>query len=736
MNLIPQPVDFAPAAGEFAVSPKTAIEMEGVAQYLADILTSAAGGRVHVRPSPAAQPGRGEILLTTDAADKALGAEGYELTVTPEAVTVRAPAAAGVFYGVQSLLQLLPPAVFAGRAVAAGTLHIPCGRIVDRPRFPWRGVMLDVSRHFYGVDFIKRCIDLCAVHKMNVFHWHLTDDGGWRMEVKALPRLTEVGAWRAAKGPGWHWPIRFPEPGEGESVYGGFYTQDQIRDVVDYARTRFVRVVPEIELPGHSLAPLDAYPALRCRGDAAKGSNVFCAGNEGTFEFLEKVLAETLSLFPGVPIHIGGDEVNKAYWKQCDLCQARMRAEGLKDLNELQSYFIRRIERFVNAHGRSIIGWDEILEGGLAPNAAVMSWRGVEGGLAAAGAGHDVVMSPVSHCYLDYCQADDPATEPLSIGNFLPLETAYAFEPIPAGLAPDKLRHVLGTQGNVWTEFIETPEYADYMTFPRLTALAEVAWSPTARRDWTDFRRRLKTHLQRLDALGVHYRKPPLPKPGACKAVYFADSARVVLEPATAKDLTLRYTLDGSDPSPSSPAYTGPIAVKASGEVRAAHFEADGSRSPVTTVKALRGAGAAGAFEQGLIAHYVEGSWPKVPDQAQVLKAPPVKVGGFDLGIRRRDIDFAIWFVGYIRIPAAGEYTFTTGSDDGSLLRIGPVTIVNNDFMQGYRERKGRAWLDAGVYPLSVGYFQGGGEFDLRVFVEGAGSPKRPIPPEMLCRNA
>jgi len=515
VNMIPRPVEFTGMPGTFGIGRKTIIgvspavpEVTGVAQYLAEALAGSAGARLDVRKPRTAQPARGEIRLTTESAGEELGPEGYEWIVTPDSVTVRAPAAAGVFYGVQSLLQLLPPAVFGGRPAPDGVLKIPCGRIMDRPRFPWRGMMLDVSRHFFPAAFIKRCIDLLAMHKMNVFHWHLTDDGGWRMEVKGHPRLTEVGGWRAGDGAGWVWPIRFPGANAGEPVYGGFYTQEQIREIVDYAGARFVRIVPEIEMPGHSLATMDACPELRCRGKDAERQNVFCAGSERTFEFLEEVLAEVMALFPDVPIHIGGDEVYKGHWAQCELCQARMRAEGLKDLNELQSYFIRRIERFVNAHGRCIIGWDEILEGGLAPNAAVMSWRGVDGGIAAANAGHDVVMSPTSHCYFDYCQAKDPASEPRSIGNYLPLETVYAFEPIPEALPADKHRHVLGTQGNVWTEFIETPEYAEYMTFPRLSALAEVAWSPAGARDWNDFCRRMKTHTLRLERLHVNYRKP------------------------------------------------------------------------------------------------------------------------------------------------------------------------------------------------------------------------------------
>jgi hexosaminidase len=401
------------------------------------------------------------ITLTLDDANATLGDEGYELHVTPERITVRAQKPAGLFYGSHTLQQLLasPP--------------IPALRMVDRPRFTWRGLMLDEARHFFGKEFVKRVLDLLAQHKLNVFHWHLCDDQGWRLEIKKRPRLTEVGAWRGGDG----------------QRYGGYYSLAEIREIVTYARSRFVTVVPEIEMPGHATAALASYPELSCTGgpfDVATGwgifEDVFCAGNDATFAFLEDVLAEVLELFPSRFVHIGGDECPKTRWRACPKCQKRIRDEQLADEQELQSYFIRRVERFLNAHGRKLIGWDEILEGGLAPNAAVMSWRGMDGAVAAARAGHDVVASPTSHCYLDYSYEK------------IDLERAYSFDPIPADLTEEQCKHVLGVQGNMWTELTPTVADVERQIWPRLCALAEVAWSPHGTRDFADFSARLAAH--------------------------------------------------------------------------------------------------------------------------------------------------------------------------------------------------------------------------------------------------
>ena len=434
-------------------------------------------------------PGRSTAEVTiTSQADSALGNEGYELHITPSAVTLAANAPTGVFYGQQTLRQL---------RAADGSL--PCCRIWDKPRFGWRGLMLDVARHFFTKAEIKHFLDVMAVHKLNVFHWHLDDTQAWRIEIKKYPRLTEIGAWRDKI----EWGL---DPGSSRAwnaagQYGGFYTQDDVREIVAYAADRHIMVVPEIEMPGHSRGALMAHPEFSCNGTPYAG--VFCAGNDAAFEFLQNILTEVLALFPSQFIHVGGDEVSKDFWKKCPRCQTRLRAEGLKDEDELQSYFIRRIEKFINVNGRRLIGWDEILEGGLAPNATVMSWRGVAGGVAAAQAGHDVVMTPASHCYFDLYQAK--IGQPKALGGFVPLETVYEFEPIATEIPADKAHHVLGGGGNIWTEFMPNYGHVQFMTYPRACALAETLWSPKENRNFEDFKIRLKSHTKLLDTLGVNY---------------------------------------------------------------------------------------------------------------------------------------------------------------------------------------------------------------------------------------
>ncbi|MBK8491871.1 MAG: family 20 glycosylhydrolase [Saprospirales bacterium] len=419
--------------------------------------------------------------------------EGYRLQIRPEKVVVYYREPAGAFYAKQTLQQLKN---------TDGSL--PCLDIEDAPRFPYRGMHLDVARHFFPVEFIKEYIDLLAMHKMNYFHWHLTEDQGWRIEIKKYPRLQEVSAWRKETLVG-HYSDQ-PHQFDGQ-LYGGYYTQEEIREVVQYARERFVTIIPEIEMPGHAQALLAAYPELSCHGQPVEVAtewgvfeNVLCPTEE-TFTFMENVLLEVMDLFPGPYIHIGGDECPKIQWKESAFCQELMKKEGLKDENELQSYFIRRIDRFLTEHGRKLVGWDEILEGGLSPNATVLSWRGMQGGIDAAQGGHDVIMAPTSHCYFDYYQSKHP-NEPLAIGGYLPLEKVYAFEPVPETLSQEEAMHILGAQGNVWTEYIPTTEQVEYMAFPRALALAEVLWSPLSKRDFLSFQNRLAQYLPKLD---IHY---------------------------------------------------------------------------------------------------------------------------------------------------------------------------------------------------------------------------------------
>ena len=512
-SIIPRPVSMTAQTGRFTLGPRTVIwtdpASESVGHQLATYLEPATGFVFRVQvggPVPGAA-----IALRRDASLERLGPEGYSLTVLPGGVDARAPELAGLFYAVQTLRQLLPPDIMRAAPVANTDWSMPAVTIEDRPRFAWRGGHLDSARHFMPKEFVKKYIDLLALHKLNTFHWHLTDDQGWRLEIKQYPRLTAVGSCRKETLVG-----RQPQDQAQWKFDGtphcGFYTQDDAREIVAYAKARFITVVPEIEMPGHAVAAIAAYPDLGVTGqsmDVATRWGVFSDifnAEPATIAFLQNVLTEVLHVFPGRYIHVGGDEADKSKWKTSERIQARIKEHASGDEHGLQSWFIRQMDSFLASKGRRLIGWDEILEGGLAENAVVMSWRGIDGGIAAARAGHDVVMTPTSHTYFDYYQSKDQAREPLAIGGFLPLETVYGYEPVPAQLEPQFAVHVLGAQGQVWTEYMPTSKQVEYMAFPRLTALAEVVWSPKAARNYSDFLARLGTHLLRLRALDVNSR--------------------------------------------------------------------------------------------------------------------------------------------------------------------------------------------------------------------------------------
>ena len=513
--IIPQPQKIELRAGVFKLAPDTKIFANPgsteTANQLAAQLRRSTGYPLKVSTKFFSGTAvKGGILLTTRSASTNLDAEGYELTVAPDAIVIRAPTQAGLFYGMQTLLQLLPPDIFSTQLVANTSWQIPCVQIEDRPRFKWRGLMLDVSRHFFTRPEVEQLLDAMALFKLNTFHWHLVDDQGWRIEIKKYPKLTQIGAWRP--GVGFDLDPKSTTAYDPDGRYGGFYTQDDIREVVAYAAARHITIVPEIEMPGHSSAALAAYPQFSCTGGPfnpeLKGGvfhGIYCTGNDETYVFLQGVLAEVFQLFPGKYIHIGGDEVPTDEWRHCPKDQAVIQREGLKNESELEGYFIRRMEKFINARGRTLIGWSEIRQGGLAQNAVVMDWIG--GAVEAASAGHGVVMTPMAYCYLDHYQSKDHSTEPRAIGGFLPLDQGYSFEPIPANLAPQYQRHILGAQGNLWTEYVPSLSHAEYMVFPRECALAEVTWSTRQSRDWNDFTRRLQVQYERFDQLGINCRR-------------------------------------------------------------------------------------------------------------------------------------------------------------------------------------------------------------------------------------
>ncbi|MFC5683130.1 beta-N-acetylhexosaminidase [Flavobacterium sp. MAHUQ-51] len=526
-QIIPKPESLEIAKGKFLITAKTKIsatsDLKNEGQYLSSLLSHVA--KIDV---PFDIESNGDIELRIDNTIKE--EEGYWLSVTNNKVRISGKTAKGVFYGIQTLRQLLPVSFESG----INPLTIPAVTIKDNPRFPYRGMHLDVTRHMFPVDFVKKYIDLIAMHKMNTLHWHLTDDQGWRIEIKKYPKLTQVGSKRYGTIEG----RLHQETGNDETEYGGYYTQEEVKEIVKYAAQRHIIVIPEIELPGHASAAIASYPFLSCfpneptvvtnnmgskagKKFQAKGNpkivqetwgvfdDVFCAGNEKTFGFLEDVLAEIIPLFPSEYIHIGGDECPKSNWKRCPACQKRMKDNNLLDEHELQSYFIQRMEKYLNAKGKKIIGWDEILEGGLAPNAAVMSWRGEKGGIEAAKQHHNVIMTPGTHCYFDKYQVDkeEQANEPLTIGGYISVEKVYGYDPIPNDLSNEEKKYVLGAQGNVWTEYLGTTDLVEYMILPRMSALSEVVWTQKENKDWKDFKFRLNKMKDLYEAMKLNYAK-------------------------------------------------------------------------------------------------------------------------------------------------------------------------------------------------------------------------------------
>ncbi|MGX7667440.1 glycoside hydrolase family 20 protein [Flavobacterium pedocola] len=573
LPLIPQPKEIKQNQGTFSLNPGTIIlvsnsESANEIKLFNDFLKTSYGFELKLTDNSKSLSNVIQIQVEHSGDEKS---GYYELNITSDHIEVFAKSNLGLFYAFQTLQQLFP-------TEKKNELKLPCVTIKDEPKYAWRGMHLDVCRHFFPKEFIKKYIDYLAMYKMNTFHWHLTDDQGWRIEIKKYPKLTEVGAWRKGSMVGHYNDQKFDN-----IRYGGYYTQDDVKEIVAYAKQRHITVVPEIEMPGHAMAALASYPELSCTGGPFEVAqqwgvldDVFCP-KESTFEFLENVLTEVMTLFPSEIIHIGGDESPKIRWKTCSHCQALIKKEGLKDEHELQSYFIKRIEKFVNSKGRKIIGWDEILEGGLAPNAAVMSWRGTEGGIAAAKQKHYVVMSPGSHCYFDHYQGE-PKNEPLAFGGYTTVEKVYSFQPTPKELFVEEAKYILGAQGNLWTEYINTQEHVEYMIMPRMAALAEVTWGTSQPEKYNDFQNRLMQHFSVYDKKGIHY----------SRAIFEVTSKAApgvngngVLFSLKSGNPGIRYTTDGTAPTASSQPYKQPILISKNQTVKAAYFENGKQKSAV-----------------------------------------------------------------------------------------------------------------------------------------------------------
>lgn len=568
VSIIPQPVSLQIDNGSFIIDHTTTIsfkksdkDLKATADFLSAGISKISGINL------SQNKGKGKKIAFKISPTEEIGEEGYLLNVTPSEVRITANTNKGLIYGIQSLFQVLP------QVRTNAILKIPSMQIKDYPRFKWRGMHLDVSRHFFTVDMVKEYIELLAYYKMNTFHWHLVDDQGWRIEIKKYPKLTDIGAWRVDQNDK-VWAKRPQAKAAEDPTYGGYYTQEEIKEVVKFATARGVNIVPEIEMPGHVASAIASYPELSCNqkfqlpltgGDYTNMSSNYCAGNDDVFQFNEDVLTEVMALFPSQYIHIGGDEVDKSSWKSCPKCQARMKVENLKTEEELQSYFIKRIEKFIVSKKRKMIGWDEILEGGLAPEAVVMSWRGEKGGIEAAKMHHEVVMTPGNPVYFDHYQAG-PDGEPLAIGGMNTLRKVYDYEPIPKELAVENRKYILGAQANLWTEYITTNEGVEYMVLPRMLALAEVVWSPAAAKDWTSFNQRLKWHYRGFQQKGLHYSE------GSNKIEITPKVENGQLTVALASEVVgseIYYTLDGSDPNDNSIKYDSPFAIKKTAAVRA-----------------------------------------------------------------------------------------------------------------------------------------------------------------------
>ena len=548
------------------------------AEFLSEYIQQATNYAPKTKAIAAGEQVKNAIVLGLD--PSIANKEGYVLTTTPEGININGQTENGVFYGIQTLRKSIPA------EAKEATILIPAGEIKDEPRFSYRGMHLDVGRHFFPKEFMKKYIDLLALHNMNTFHWHLTDDQGWRIEIKKYPKLTEIGSQRSRTVIGRNTQEYDNTP------YGGFFTQEEAKEIVKYAQERYITVIPEVDLPGHMLAALAAYPEMGCTGGPYEVcprwgifEDVLCIGNDQTMQFLEDVMNEIIEIFPSKYVHIGGDEAPRTRWEKCPKCQARIKTEGLKaDKNHtaedrLQSYCMTRIEEFLNSKGRQIIGWDEILEGDVAPNATVMSWRGMEGGIKAAQLGHDVIMTPTSFCYFDYYQTADTKDEPLGIGGYVPIEKVYSLEPVPAVLTEEQSKHILGAQANLWTEYIHSSEHVEYMVLPRMAALAEVQWTQPEKKDFKDFTKRLARLMKFYQRDGFNYAKHVFD----LKVDFTPDVTKkaVVVTLSTIDDAPIYYTLDGTEPTTASLKYTEPVSITETADFQAVVIRPEGKSKVV-----------------------------------------------------------------------------------------------------------------------------------------------------------
>ena len=707
INLIPAPVSLRQLDGKFILKSSTTFqasteESKAVADFFAKKLKTSTGFNLAVSES------EGDIKLAINP-DLDINEEGYKLEVTTQNILIAAKTPAGLFYGMQTVLQLLP-AEIESKSVVKTDWTIPCVSIEDAPRFAYRGLMCDPCRHFMTVEEVKRQIDVMAMLKINTFHWHLTEDQGWRMEIKKYPKLTEVGATR--------------QEGEG-TTHKGYYTQEEMKEVVAYAAERFITVIPELETPGHELAAIASYPHLSCTGEEVTPriiwgveDLVMCPGKGDMFGFLEDVVKEMVEIFPGEYFHIGGDECPKGSWKKCPDCQALIKKLGLKAKDghtpeeRLQSYVIGRMEEMLAKYGKKIIGWDEILEGGLSPNATVMSWRGEEGGIASALQSHDVIMTPGGNgMYIDHYQGD-PKLEPVAIGGYTTLEKTYSYNPVPDTLvAMNKAHHILGVQANTWAEYMYTNDLREYRTYPRAVALAEIAWTELDKKDYKDFERRMNNAYVRLDGIGVNYHIPQPEQPnGSCNFVAFTDEVTIPFK--TSRPIDMVYTLDGSEPTPTSAKYTEPLKFTETTTLKIRSVLPSGKMSPTRTItvekQALSPAKKVAEKNQGLNMKMTYGYYLNSAELAKATDWKEMTIKStFDIRNQEPTWEnmrgvkyYSAIATGYVEIPEDGVYYFSSNNDevwiDGKLL------IDNGGEVKRFSRKDASMALSKGLHELKV----------------------------------
>ena len=666
LHIVPEPKMIEQQAGDFVLTSRTTVvtdndTLKAIADYFAKKIERSTGYCLDIVKEAKDDCIRLSLDPTLNIKD-----EGYKLTVSPHDISVSARSFQGVFYAMQTVMQLLPAEIESDKLVKGVAWTLPCVTIEDEPAYSYRGMMLDVSRHFHDIDFVKKQLDIMAMFKLNRFHWHLTNDHLWTIEIKKYPELTEIGS------------VRHNADG---TIHQGYYTQEQIKEVVAYAAERFITVIPEVELPGHALAALTAYPELSCTGGPFQlrnkwgvEENVYCAGNEQTFKFLENVLEEVIPLFPGKFFHIGGDECPKKKWNACPKCQKRIRDEKLKDAHGLQSYFVHRIEKVLLKHGKRMIGWDEILEGGLAPTATVMSWRGEEGGIEAASMGHDVIMTPAKWLYIDFGQGNIEV-EPVAINFTTLLSKTYNYNPTPENIPVDLRSHVLGAQGNMWTEYATTPDYTEYLLYPRILAVAELTWTPLEKKDYASFEGRLNNQLVRLDEHHINYHIPLPEGPMADRVVITGTDT---LRFSNSRNIPMVYTLDGTEPTIHSAVYSDPIIVNDNQVIRIATLLPSGKMSRIRVIEVVKEdllPAYVGDTDPGILLSHANGEFYFVKDTEGATWETPEIVTDFNLKPALEDKG-AFRYSGYFEVPRDGVYYLSTEMDE---LQIDGKVVLSND---------------------------------------------------------